>query len=79
MPTTTASADGARDTGVFGIVMGEPSGTSFADGATETESELAVKAWPNTDKTEGLCWPCPTLVEGSGTGNGTAPGTAGRD
>ena len=79
VPTTTASVDGARDIGVFEIVMGEPPGTSLADGAMKTESDLAVKAWPNTDITEGLCWPCSTLVEGSGTGNGAAPGTAGRD
>lgn len=78
-PTRTEFADGARDTRVFKIVMGGPRGISVADGATKTESELAVNAWLNNDITDGLCWPCPVLKEGSGMGIETAPGTAGCD
>lgn len=59
--------------------MGGPRGISVADGATKTESELAVNAWPNTDITDGLCWPCPVLKGGSGMGIETASGTAGCD
>ena len=43
-PTITKSADGARDTGVFEIVMGGPPGISVADGAMKAESELTVNA-----------------------------------
>ena len=43
-PTTTKSADGARDTGVFDIVIGGPPGISVADGAMKMESELTENA-----------------------------------
>lgn len=78
-PTMIESADGARDTGVFEIVIGGPPGISVADGATKIESELAENAWPNTEMTEGLCRLFPAFKEGSDTGTGTAPGTAGCD